>query len=158
MLGESLAVRLCPVVIQGLGEQELFGVPFRFANDLQLVAHEQKLVSLADFIHQMCTVHGLADFELAGHQIEQKQYAPAPQPPVMNQGNFFTPTEVDCLGVAVKVFLQGMHFSEASEGAEAVPVPYRYSLSPAKNGKCPVFLPNKLNKTGPEHPMRLGAV
>ena len=76
---------LSPFVIQGLGEQELAGVPFRFANDLQLVAHERKLLSLADFIHQMCTVHGLADFELAGHQLEQKQYPPAPQQPVIFQ-------------------------------------------------------------------------
>lgn len=52
-----------------------------------------------------------------------------------------------------------MHFSEEREGSEPVPVPYRYSLSPAKTGKCPVFLPNKLNKKeGDDQSVRLGVV
>ena len=51
-----------------------------------------------------------------------------------------------------------MHVSEESEGSEPVPVPYRYSLSPARTGKCPVFLPNKLNrKEGEDLSVRLGS-
>ena len=33
---------------------------------------------------------------------------------------------------------------EADDGAEPVPVPYRFNLSPARNGKCNVFKPNAL--------------
>ena len=35
--------------------------------------------------------------------------------------------------------------SKAQEGEEPVPVPYRFDLSPARNGKCNVFSPNPLN-------------
>ncbi|CAK9062220.1 unnamed protein product [Durusdinium trenchii] len=61
-------------VVSGMGEKELSGIPFRFPSDLCLVCYEKKLMSLADFAHQICTVHGVADFELACHQISQKMY------------------------------------------------------------------------------------
>ena len=35
-------------------------------------------------------------------------------------------------------------FSEANDGDAGLPVPYRYSVSPAENGKCNVFMPNAL--------------
>lgn len=60
----------------GMGEMELAGIPFRFANDLQLVVSEKKLVSLADYIHQCSVSHGFADFELINHVVTQKQYPP----------------------------------------------------------------------------------
>ncbi|CAK9074147.1 unnamed protein product [Durusdinium trenchii] len=93
-------------VVAGLGERELSGLPFRFVNDLSLVSHDKKIMPLADYMHQICTVHGVADFELACHDVVQKQYPPE------------------------------------SDGAEPVPVPYRYTLSPARNGKCQVYKPS----------------
>ena len=61
-----------------MGEAEVSGVCFRFKDDLSLVVHEKKLLSLAEYAHLCCTVHGVANFELASHQLVQKQYPPAP--------------------------------------------------------------------------------
>lgn len=65
------------VLPTGLGESELSGLCFRFPNDLTLVAHEKKAMSLAEYIHLCSTVHGVANFEIANHTLLQKQYAPA---------------------------------------------------------------------------------
>ena len=35
-------------------------------------------------------------------------------------------------------------FCQAVENQEPLPVPYRYNLTPARSGKCNVFLPNAL--------------
>ncbi|CAL1165182.1 unnamed protein product [Cladocopium goreaui] len=95
--------------VTGLGESELSGICFRFPNDLALVSHERKCMSLAEYSHICCTVHGVASFELANHLIVQKQYPPAEQ------------------------------------GQEGLPVPYRFQVSPAANGKCNVFKPNVIS-------------
>ena len=51
------------------------GICFRFMDDLTLVVTaEKKLLSIADFAHQCCTVHGVANFTLANHELVQKQY------------------------------------------------------------------------------------
>lgn len=60
-----------------MGESELSGICFRFPNDLTLVAHEKKAMSLAEYIHLCSTVHGVANFEIANHTLLQKQYEPA---------------------------------------------------------------------------------
>ena len=57
-----------------MGEAELSGLPFRFADDLVLVSDEKRLTSLCEFAHKCCTVHGVANFELANHQLDQKMY------------------------------------------------------------------------------------
>ena len=41
---------------------------------------------------------------------------------------------------------------EASESEEAVPAPYRFSLAPARNGKCNVFRPNALSNAEAARP------
>lgn len=62
-----------------MGEAELSGVCFRFKDDLTLVLNDKKLISLAEYAHLCCTVHGVANFELANHQLLQKQYPPVPR-------------------------------------------------------------------------------
>ena len=62
-----------------MGESELSGVCFRFGSDLSLVAYQKKLYSLADFLHYCPTVHGVADVELANHQLNPKTYPTDPQ-------------------------------------------------------------------------------
>lgn len=60
--------------LTGVGESETHTIPFRLKDDLQLVlTAEKKLTSLCEFIHKSVTVGGIADFELADHQIVQKQ-------------------------------------------------------------------------------------
>ncbi|CAL1134420.1 unnamed protein product [Cladocopium goreaui] len=108
-------------VVAGLGETELSGICFRFASDLVLVSSERQLTSLAEFAHKCCTVQGIANFELANHEIQQKMYPPA------------------------------------SESEEAVPVPYRFSLAPARNGKCNVFRPNALSNAEAARHATIGA-
>lgn len=49
----------------GMGEAEVSGVCFRFKDDLSLVVHEKKLLSLAEYAHLCCAVHGVANFKLA---------------------------------------------------------------------------------------------
>lgn len=48
-----------------MGEAEVSGVCFRFKDDLSLVVHEKKLLSLAEYAHLCCAVHGVANFKLA---------------------------------------------------------------------------------------------
>lgn len=66
----------CSLLSSGLGEIELSGICFRFASDLVLVSSERQLTSLAEFAHKCCTVQGIANFELANHEIQQKMYPP----------------------------------------------------------------------------------
>lgn len=54
----------------------LSGLCFRFATDLVLVSNDRQLSSLAEFAHNCCTVQGIANFELANHDIQQKMYPP----------------------------------------------------------------------------------
>ena len=73
--------------IAGMGEAELNGVCFRFGSDLDLVAYEKQLYPLSGFLHHCCTVHGVADIEIANHQLIAKMYPTATrlQSPVKNQ-------------------------------------------------------------------------
>ncbi|CAK9054943.1 FO synthase subunit 1 [Durusdinium trenchii] len=59
---------------QGLGEKELAGIPFRFANDLTIVSSEKIPMSLAAYLHQICVCNGIATFEIANHEVSQKLY------------------------------------------------------------------------------------
>ena len=52
-----------------------------------------------------------------------------------------------CLDRQVLVLLVLVSCSEAAEGEEPVPVPYRFTLSPSRNGKCNVFKPNALSNS-----------
>lgn len=64
-------------IVAGTGEAETNCLPWRLADDLSLViSTERKLLSLADFIHQQVTIHGLADFELRDHMLSAKQLPP----------------------------------------------------------------------------------
>ena len=65
---------LYTICFLGLGEAELDGIPFRFGSDLALVSSERKLYCIADFLHQCCTVHGVADIDFANHQLVPKMY------------------------------------------------------------------------------------
>ena len=58
-----------------MGEAELDGVCYRFASDLSLVCFERKVRCLADFLHECCVVHGVADIEIANHTLIAKYYA-----------------------------------------------------------------------------------
>ena len=58
----------------GLGEKEKSGLTWRLGTDLNLVSHEKKLMSLADFIHKCCVVNGVASIELLDHTLIQKEY------------------------------------------------------------------------------------
>ena len=58
----------------GLGESELDGICFRFNSDLSLISHERKIYCISDFLHHCCTVHGVAEFEFANHQLIPKMY------------------------------------------------------------------------------------
>ena len=58
----------------GQGERELACIPFRFADDLQIVSLEQTPLSLAHLVHKMSVVHGMAEFELADHEVSKKLY------------------------------------------------------------------------------------
>lgn len=60
-----------------MGESELSGVCFRFKSDLDIVCCDRKCMAMAEFFHQCCTVHGVAEFELVNHLLIQKQYPPA---------------------------------------------------------------------------------
>ena len=53
-------------------------MPWRLSSDLQLVMHNKNLMSLADFVHFICTTHGVAAFDLLDHTITQKQHPPVP--------------------------------------------------------------------------------
>eukprot|EP00438_Fugacium_kawagutii_P033434 Skav208820 [mRNA] locus=scaffold667:154263:157452:+ [translate_table: standard] len=64
--------------VNGMGEHELSGICFRFQDDLVLVSDEKRLISLCEFARKCCTVHGVACFELANHQLDQKMYPPVP--------------------------------------------------------------------------------
>ena len=59
----------------GLGESELDGLCFRFNSDLSLISHERKIYCISDFLHHCCTVHGVAEFEFANHQLIPKMYS-----------------------------------------------------------------------------------
>lgn len=117
-----------------MGEAELSGVCFRFKDDLSFVVHEKKLLSLAEFAHMCCTVHGVANFELANHQLVQKQY---PTRTLISYSHALILKFEFCFFVCLE-------FSEATDGEAGLPAPYRYSVSPAENGKCNVFMPNAL--------------
>ena len=58
----------------GLGDKEKAGLTWHLASDLSLVSHEKKLMSLADFIHKCCVVHGVASIDLLDHTLIQKEY------------------------------------------------------------------------------------
>ena len=58
----------------GLGENELNGLAFRLPDDLALVlTKDKKLMSLADFMHRIATVDGVAAVELSDHLLTPKQ-------------------------------------------------------------------------------------
>ena len=59
---------------RGMGETELNGICFKFQSDLEFVSYQKKLYSIADFLHHACTVHGVAEVELANHQLIPKTY------------------------------------------------------------------------------------
>ena len=60
----------------GTGGNE--GLPFRLKDDLSLVMNsEKKLIPLADYFHQLATIHGVATFELSDHTLLAKQHVPA---------------------------------------------------------------------------------
>lgn len=58
----------------GLGEAELRGVCFRFSSDLDFLVYNKKIYCIADFLHYACTVHGVAEVELANHTLTPKMY------------------------------------------------------------------------------------
>lgn len=58
----------------GLGESEKQGIPWRLASDLSIVSYNKSLMSLAEYLHRICTIHGVASFELLDHVLLQKQY------------------------------------------------------------------------------------
>lgn len=59
---------------RGMGETELNGICFKFQSDLEFISYQKKLFSVADFLHHACTVHGVAEVELANHQLIPKMY------------------------------------------------------------------------------------
>lgn len=89
-------------------------------------------MGLADFIHHCCTVHGIAEFELACHQVTQKMY------PVTSH------QVVSCAEKLLKQLTQSSILEVSGDSQEPLPVPYRYVVSPARSGKCQVFKPNAL--------------
>ncbi|CAK9011451.1 unnamed protein product [Durusdinium trenchii] len=103
-------------LITGDPNAELTLMPWRLSSDLQLVMHNKNLMSLADFVHFICTTHGVAAFDLLDHTITQKQHPPA------------------------------------ADGGDPVPVPYRYTLSPAPSGKCNSFRPAELKDSDTVRP------
>ena len=47
--------------------------------------------------------------------------------------------------------------AQETEGQEPVPVPYRFSVTAARNGKCNVFRPNTLNPDAASSARQFGA-
>ena len=66
--------QLVGVGVTGQGERELACIPFRFADDLQIVSLDKTPLSLAHLVHKMSVVHGVAEFELADHEVSKKLY------------------------------------------------------------------------------------
>lgn len=128
--------------LAGLGEAELNGLPFRLKDDLQLVlSPERKVLPLCEYVHQAVTVSGAADFELSDHVLVQKQR------PASWRVIAVSSLKID-LKTTKLIIKSRDESSSKAEGdaadAEPVLVPYRYSVSPAKSGKCNVFKPNAL--------------
>lgn len=74
-----------------MGETELNGVPFRLPSDLSLVLNkDRKLLSLADYLHQCATVHGVAEVEVIDHVLTPKQ---RPVPGQELEKTIFQPNE-----------------------------------------------------------------
>ena len=129
-----------------MGEAELEGVCFRFASDLSLVCFERKVRCIADFLHECCVVHGVADIEIANHTLIAKYYA--------------TDTFVCHQFQSVQTIIAGspscfdaclvLHMWQENSEAEPVPVPYRYDISPGRSGVCNVFIPNMLGSSDSE--------
>ena len=58
----------------GVGENELNGLAFRLPDDLALVlTKDKKLMCLADYLHQIATVQGVAAVELVDYVLIPKQ-------------------------------------------------------------------------------------
>lgn len=58
----------------GVGENELNGLAFRLPDDLALVlTKDKKLMCLADYLHQIATVQGVAAVELVDYVLTPKQ-------------------------------------------------------------------------------------
>lgn len=47
---------------------------FRFSSDLDFLVYNKKIYCIADFLHYACTVHGVAEVELANHTLTPKMY------------------------------------------------------------------------------------
>ena len=61
-------------LIPGVGENELNGLAFRLPDDLALVlTKDKKLICLADYLHQIATVQGVAAVELVDHVLSPKK-------------------------------------------------------------------------------------
>ncbi len=78
-IGPGLGLlNVCIGLHAGSGNLEKSYIPWRISSDLNLICHEKKLCSVADFIHKCCAVHGVATVELLDHEMVQKEYPPVP--------------------------------------------------------------------------------
>lgn len=129
-----------------MGEAELDGVCFRFGSDLALVSYERKLYSIADFLHHCCTVHGVAEIEIANHQLIPKVYP-------LDRAGLVLQSILACKCLCKAIVRCSYTFlCQEDPAAEAIPVPYRYSMTPGRNGICNVFKPNMLAHGDPVRP------
>ena len=135
-------------------------IPFRLTDDLALVlTPDRKLMALCEFIHKSVTVGGIAEFELADHQVVQKQEAVTCRYYV-GCWRFFGRLRSS---VQIQTFCQVFRSDsilmpvgpKAADGENPTTVPYRYSLSAARSGKCNTYKPNPLTEDATLRPFNV---
>ena len=116
---------------------------FHFASPQTLILWSLRKNSPAfpDFLHFLSAAKGLAEFELANHVLTQKTVPTGDWDLIAKDVDHANSTVKYC---AANNFIVSSSTWQAAEGEEALPVPFRYNLAPARNGKCHVFKPNAL--------------
>lgn len=60
------------VWLQGDVSQEIHGIPFRLANDFDILAWNKQMIHLCQFLRRLATDNGLSEVELCDHLIQPR--------------------------------------------------------------------------------------
>ena len=72
-----------------MGEAERSAVCWRFGSDRDLISHDKKIMSLADYFHFISATKGVADMRLLNHNMVQKTYAQVVTPSMFFSSRLF---------------------------------------------------------------------